>query len=82
MSHMIGELGTARGADKRWFSNAVVNGRIDDEQVAPDAPGAKAVGQTLLVSKRQVKVIEGMEEYERIMLRQLDRAARKQAQVA
>jgi hypothetical protein len=59
--------------DDRWFSNAVTSGKTGDSDNGTN-DGDKVVGQTLLVSRRKVKLIQGMEDYERIMLKRLDKS--------
>jgi len=61
--------------DERWFGDAVTAGDIDEnDSDSTDEP--KMIGQTLLVSRRKVKVIKGMEDYERIMLKHVDKSRR------
>jgi len=60
-------------ADVRWFSNAIINGNAED---ADNAGEDSAIGQTLLVRRAKVKVIQGMEEYERVMLKEPNKAAK------
>lgn len=62
----------------RWFSSVVVDEEVDDE-VGDDEgeeDDAKPAGKTLFIRNGKCKEIAGMKEYERIMLRKIDKLAK------